>query len=148
VAPTWTPTAERVDTPQPIRRPPWTQDVPFDAAVLGAVRRAAVVALRERGVTADLDLFEVVLGELLANAVTHGEAPVRLLVDADEERIRVEVRDASGQLPRRLPADLGRATGNGLRIVAALSHAWGVEPAPAGAGKQVWFEVRLATGAF
>jgi anti-sigma regulatory factor (Ser/Thr protein kinase) len=113
-------------------------------------RHLAVSQLDAWGVPRDCELSECVasvVGELAANAVTHGRVPGRdfaLRLVFGEQAIRIEVSDARGErrpLLRRggapLPSD--GETGRGLLLVQALSHGWGV--APRAAGKTVWAEV-------
>ncbi|NBM15866.1 ATP-binding protein [Streptomyces sp. GC420] len=102
------------------------------------------------------ELIVLVVGELAANAVTHGYVPGRcVLVRMVESagRLRVEVSDTRGErlpvLPPRDTAEVsGRdeESGRGLALVAALSDACGVRPRGGGApGKTVWAE--FITGA-
>ncbi|MEV6579102.1 ATP-binding protein [Streptomyces sp. NPDC051582] len=60
-------------------------------------------------------------------------------------RLRVEVLDASRELPVRREAAPDDEAGRGLAIVAALAADWGAHPRGCGIGKVVWFE--LWTGA-
>jgi hypothetical protein len=67
---------------------------------------------------------------------------VRVRLEADDDRVRVEVSDAARALPRPRqpgPWDVG---GRGLQLVAALSRRWGVEEI-AGDGKTVWCEIAV-----
>ncbi len=88
----------------------------------------------------------LLVSELVTNGVRHAgagpDAPVRLAVQVEEDRIRVEVSDnGQGFDHGPLPPDPGRAGGWGLRLVDALSERWGVERD----GKTVvWFEVQRA----
>jgi serine phosphatase RsbU (regulator of sigma subunit) len=80
---------------------------------------------------------ELVVAELVTNAILHGAPPVRLrlLVRAADVRIEVEDRGRQRPLPVRSGADA--MTGRGLNLVSCLSSEWGVDPA-AGDGKVVW----------
>src|SRR5690348_5751841 len=75
----------------------------------------------------------LVVAELAANAVRHGRVPgrdfrVRLLWQSDEV-VRVEVADARSEPLPELREPDGEG-GYGLRIVAAVSERWGVDPRP------------------
>jgi anti-sigma regulatory factor (Ser/Thr protein kinase) len=111
-----------------------------------AARLHARLIMREWGLAALAGDCELVVAELVTNAVTHGTrpaaagAPVRLLLAARPGGARVEVRDASGELPRmrRDPAG-GETGGRGLVLVGALSSRWGAYRTPGG-GKCVFAE--------
>lgn len=87
---------------------------------------------------------ELGVSELVTNALMHGQAPVRVRVRGTREHPRVEVRDASTEVPE-LPettalqdeAELLLTFGRGLSIVARAADAWGV--ALEEDGKTVWF---------
>lgn len=85
-----------------------------------------------------MDVAELLVGELVANAVLHTGAPARLLVTYDGA-VRVEVTDASARPPVLLPAGLDDTAGRGLRLVDALASGWGWQPGED--GKTVWAEL-------
>jgi len=80
--------------------------------------------------------LELVVAELVANAVVHGEAPIVLALEDRNATICVEVSDAS---PEFVPA-VSTRPGRGLRIVERLSRRSGVTQKP-GDGKTVWAEL-------
>ncbi|MEU9062706.1 ATP-binding protein [Streptomyces sp. NPDC048430] len=90
------------------------------------------------------DTVSLVVGELAANAVTHGLVPGRdallRLSRVRGGRLRVEVGDTRGELLPHpsidLPADA--ETGRGLILVAALAEEWGAIPREGAPGKTVW----------
>ncbi|MCY0948938.1 ATP-binding protein [Streptomyces sp. H27-S2] len=91
---------------------------------------------------------ELVLSELVTNAVRHARAPhgrdigVRLVRRSGT--LRVEVADAGPpvELAAREAAE-GDERGRGLAIVEALASRWGYRPRAHGIGKAVWAEVGL-----
>ncbi|WP_031083344.1 ATP-binding protein [Streptomyces sp. NRRL WC-3549] len=97
------------------------------------------------------DTVSLVVGELAANAVTHGLVPGRdvllRLSRAAGGRLRVEVGDTRGERLPAPPADPpGDAeTGRGLLLVAALAEEWGVVPREGAPGKTVWASLRAAS---
>jgi anti-sigma regulatory factor (Ser/Thr protein kinase) len=112
-------------------------------------RREVTRALARWGLPQLAPDAEVVVSELVANAVAHVRTlgPVRdrrigLTVRRVPEGVLVEVHDAGSQPPPR-PApedfpDLAEG-GRGLLIVGALTEGvWGTSPRPHGAGKVVW----------
>lgn len=87
---------------------------------------------------------EHIVGELAANAVTHGRVSgrdFRLLLYVVGDTLRIEVTDTRGD---RLPCPQHSATdaesGRGLLLVEALADRWGVVPGPP-PRKTVWAEV-------
>jgi anti-sigma regulatory factor (Ser/Thr protein kinase) len=102
-------------------------DLPADVS---AAKRARI-ALARWSVTAEADL---VVSELVTNAVLYGEIPISLAATRTAHAVRVEVIDSR--------PDFGPPTAQsrGLRLVEAFSTAWGVTPCP-GDGKIVWVEL-------
>ncbi|MER6106600.1 ATP-binding protein [Streptomyces hirsutus] len=98
-----------------------------------------------------LEAAELVVGELAANAATHGHLPGRdflltmTLIGCPEGRsgiLRIEVADCRGErlpAPVAEPRSLGEQ-GRGLLLVSALASGWGVAPRPP-SGKTVWAEL-------
>ncbi|MEU4652788.1 ATP-binding protein [Streptomyces sp. NPDC023723] len=81
--------------------------------------------------------------ELVTNALRYGTEPhdrVRVVIDTDDARTRVEVHDPVRRRPRVRPESDQRDRGRGLLIVDFLCHRWGVTELPL--GKAVWVEVR------
>ncbi|HET7311541.1 MAG TPA: SpoIIE family protein phosphatase [Mycobacteriales bacterium] len=113
-----------------------------DVDAVPRARRFAAQSLRgvDRSVVDDVEL---VVSELVTNALLHGAAPVVLRLSTLADRVRVEVEDGGRELPVRMRDDIEAMTGRGLALVAQLSNGWGVEPG-AGRGKVVWAEVAEA----
>ncbi|MGZ4459442.1 MAG: ATP-binding protein [Nocardioidaceae bacterium] len=86
------------------------------------------------------DDLELAASELVANAVLHGRPPIALQLSCQTNDVRLAVTDAGVMLAE----ESGHAggLGQGLRIVAQLSKAWGTTPIAT--GKEVWCV--LATG--
>jgi anti-sigma regulatory factor (Ser/Thr protein kinase) len=111
-----------------------------------AVRGARNFARRwlAAGRAGDADeAVELLVSELVANAVLHGAAPITVRIEAFPDRVHLAVTDADPRLPRTRAPGPGGVNGRGLQIVEALSAGWGVVPRPGG-GKVVWADV--ATG--
>ena len=124
-------------------------DLPFTTEAPSRAR--AFVAERTAGLP---ELFvataALLVSELVSNAVRHGAPSICLHVRVDPDRVVVAVRDGAAQLPVTPGADLGRTTGRGLLITAALADSWGVLPEDAstgGRGKTVWAQVLLGQAA-
>jgi anti-sigma regulatory factor (Ser/Thr protein kinase) len=87
--------------------------------------------------------LELLVSEIVTNAILHSPAPSRLVLLLDDAFIRVEVEDRGDRAPRMLEGfDLVKPSGRGLQIVDRLSTAWGYDPLDGG-GKVVWFELAL-----
>ncbi|WP_432026823.1 ATP-binding protein [Streptomyces sp. 1222.5] len=84
----------------------------------------------------------LVTTELVTNAFRYGTEPddsIRVTLDANHARTRVEVQDPVRRHPRPRPESQERDRGRGLIILDALCSKWGVDDAPF--GKVVWAEV-------
>ncbi|MEU8778561.1 ATP-binding protein [Streptomyces sp. NPDC048606] len=85
----------------------------------------------------------LVVGELAANAVTHGRVPGRgfqVALIRGERALRVEVTDTRrDRIPEPRDADPGAEGGRGLALVVAVADRWGVEAGPP-PRKVVWAE--------
>ncbi|MET8831500.1 ATP-binding protein [Streptomyces sp. NPDC004610] len=92
-----------------------------------------------------LDPAEHIVGELTANAATHGRVPdraFRLTLYVVGDTLRIEVTDTLGdRLPRLTHPRLDHVSGRGLFLVEALADTWGVSGGPY-PKKTVWAEVR------
>ncbi|MCX4748276.1 ATP-binding protein [Kitasatospora sp. NBC_01287] len=98
------------------------------------------------------DCGELLLSELVTNAVVHGPRRgtlIRVVVRLAEEGegpLRIEVHDiGEGRpLPRQVGAD--EESGRGLLLVKSLASRWGCCPRAHGIGKFVWCEIPPAVG--
>jgi GAF domain-containing protein/anti-sigma regulatory factor (Ser/Thr protein kinase) len=101
-----------------------------------AFATATVRAAGHAELAADVEL---IVAELVTNAMLHARPPVVVRVRAVEGGVRVEVHDAVRAAPVRVNASTATMTGRGLALVEALVSRWGVEPE--GAGKMIWCEL-------
>ncbi|MEU9593932.1 ATP-binding protein [Streptomyces sp. NPDC048219] len=69
-----------------------------------------------------LEAAQLVVSELVTNAVKYGSGPIGLTLVLSEDTLSVTVRDGGSTLPERRPADPRRVGQHGLEIVAALSQ--------------------------
>ncbi|MEO3813280.1 ATP-binding protein [Sphaerisporangium sp. B11E5] len=122
-------------------------DLPHDPAVAGKLRGMVGDAVEGWGMRWVRDDVVSVVGELVANAFTHGEGPVRVSLWVDGERLWVGVTDHGAGRPRRLRLDVEAVHGRGMAIVAALADEAGVAPLADSPGKAVWACWRLKDGA-
>ncbi|GGZ42024.1 hypothetical protein GCM10010387_40350 [Streptomyces inusitatus] len=110
---------------------------PEDAAP-GRARRLARRALARWGLEELSDAVELLVSEVVTNAVRYAERPVTLrLLKTDV--LRCEVGDDSPQLPRQRKARDTDEGGRGLFLVNRLARRWGATRLSS--GKVVWFEL-------
>lgn len=113
-------------------------------------RRLAAVRLDAWGIpygTDPHDAIVLIVGELTANAVSHGHVPgrdfhLRLRTTPDGRTVRVEVTDTRTERHPRRPTAPEEAdeTGRRLLLVTQLATRWDWHPRPDGPGKAVWAE--------
>ncbi|MFF5708440.1 ATP-binding SpoIIE family protein phosphatase [Streptomyces sp. 62] len=114
---------------------------PEDAAP-GRARRLARRALARWDLEELTDSVELLISEVVTNAVRYAERPVTLrLLRTDV--LRCEVGDDSPQLPRQRRARDTDEGGRGLFLVNRLARRWGATRLSG--GKVVWFELSTRT---
>jgi anti-sigma regulatory factor (Ser/Thr protein kinase) len=83
---------------------------------------------------------QLVVTELVTNAIVHTETSCQVSIRLAGEGIRIAVTDGDlTHQPDPKPFDLEREGGRGLLIVSSLAAAWGI--APDGNGKTVWADL-------
>ena len=109
-----------------------TLRVPHAFASVPRTRRTVVEDLRGRDVpSAVVDEVEIVVSELLGNAVQHAAAlpdgTVRVHWQVKGGVVELDVTDGGGRtMPRAQQPAVYATRGRGLRIVRSLAHEWGV----------------------
>ncbi|MFE3608005.1 SpoIIE family protein phosphatase [Streptomyces goshikiensis] len=115
-------------------------DVPADPAEVSGVRAAATRRLTDWGLEEQAFAAELMLSELVTNAVRYGTEPIRVRLILDRTLI-CEVSDGSSTAPHLRRAASTEEGGRGLFLVAQLAHAWGTRYTPH--GKVIWAECAL-----
>ncbi|MEU4511832.1 ATP-binding protein [Nonomuraea wenchangensis] len=116
----------------------WT--LPATASSVPRARRAARDLLAEWDPPRDTaEAAELLVSELVTNAVRHAHGPVVLSMWARDGRLRCEVADTDPRPPRPRQAGEQDEGSRGLELVQALADAWGSTPSRR--GKVVWFEL-------
>jgi anti-sigma regulatory factor (Ser/Thr protein kinase) len=85
-----------------------------------------------------VDTAELLVSELVTNAVVHGSGIIVVVIDCADDQVSISVSDdepAEPEIQPERPLALG---GRGLRMIESLASAWGVRPRPDGPGKVVW----------
>ncbi|MBQ0983801.1 SpoIIE family protein phosphatase [Streptomyces sp. F63] len=90
-----------------------------------------------------VDTTELLVSELVTNALRYGEGEIRLRLLLDRTLV-CEVWDGGLVQPRRRRARDTDEGGRGLQLVGLLSSGWGSRRTPR--GKTVWFELALPDG--
>ncbi|GAA1400771.1 SpoIIE family protein phosphatase [Kitasatospora putterlickiae] len=109
----------------------------------GTARRFTRAALDAWGLGALSDYAELLVSELVTNALLHADAPRRLRLFRDRV-LTVEVADAGGQAPQLRPFAEQDEGGRGMFLVSELAHRWGSRLTRD--GKVVWAELELPFG--
>ncbi|MFF7951743.1 SpoIIE family protein phosphatase [Streptomyces griseorubiginosus] len=105
-------------------------------------RRFITRTLRSWGVSEETDTVQLIVSELVTNAVIHTQGDVRLDLMLAGDRLRVAVTDTLPRTPvKPTIVDWESTGGRGIMLVEAMSTAWG--SLPVGVGKQVWSEIAL-----
>ncbi len=115
-------------------------DVPTDPAAVAEVRAAVTRQLHEWGLDEAAFTTELILSELITNAIRHATGPIRVRLLRDR-RLICEVSDTSSTAPHlRYAAGLDEG-GRGLFLVAQFAERWGTRYTMA--GKIIWTEQLL-----
>ncbi len=119
----------------------WT--LPREPRSVGRAREYARAQLLSWDMEPLVDTTELLVSELVTNALRYGEGEIRLRLLLDRTLV-CEVWDAGLVQPRRRRARDTDEGGRGLQLVGLLSAAWGSRRTPR--GKTVWFELPLPDG--
>lgn len=117
---------------------------PPEAASVPTARRFVRAQLEQAGLPQAWEAAEMLVSEIVTNAVLHARTDFTVEVLPLEDVVRVSVLDRSPAVPRQRAYAATSTTGRGMRLVASLAAAWGVEQRDG--GKSVWFEVPSAGG--
>ncbi|MFF9027938.1 SpoIIE family protein phosphatase [Streptomyces iakyrus] len=119
----------------------WT--LPREPRSVGRAREYARAQLLAWDMEPLVDTTELLVSELVTNALRYGEGEIRLRLLLDRTLV-CEVWDSGLVQPRRRRARDTDEGGRGLQLVGLLSAAWGSRRTPR--GKTVWFELPLPGG--
>ncbi|MBX9396756.1 PAS domain-containing SpoIIE family protein phosphatase/ATP-binding protein [Streptomyces sp. TRM72054] len=119
----------------------WT--LPREPRSVGRAREYARGQLLSWDMEPLVDTTELLVSELVTNALRYGEGEIRLRLLLDRTLV-CEVWDSGLVQPRRRRARDTDEGGRGLQLVGLLSAAWGSRRTHR--GKTVWFELPLPDG--
>ncbi|MEU9269981.1 SpoIIE family protein phosphatase [Streptomyces sp. NPDC048251] len=115
-------------------------EVPADPAAVAEVRARATRHVEAWGLGDLAMTSELIVSELVTNAVLYATPPIRLRLILDA-RLTCEVSDASSTAPRLRHARIMDEGGRGLFLVAQLAHRWGSRYTAD--GKIIWAEQEI-----
>ncbi|MET7855683.1 SpoIIE family protein phosphatase [Streptomyces sp. NPDC005318] len=115
-------------------------DVPFDPAAVRELRAAVAEKLDDWDLSDLAFTTELVLSELITNAIRHASAPVRVRLLRDRTLI-CEVSDGSSTSPHLRYAATMDEGGRGLFLVSRIAEHWGTRYTPE--GKVIWAQQAL-----
>ncbi|WP_153531999.1 SpoIIE family protein phosphatase [Actinomadura macrotermitis] len=115
-------------------------DLAAEAEMVPRARAEAAAKLAEWGLTGLTDTVQLLVSELVTNALVHGAGEIMMrLIRLDT--LRCEVYDDGHELPRLCQAGATDESGRGLQLVSHLAERWGTHRTDR--GKVVWFEHAL-----
>ncbi|MPY50473.1 ATP-binding SpoIIE family protein phosphatase, partial [Streptomyces acidicola] len=120
-------------------------DVPSDPAAVARVRCDAGRRLQAWGLDQVAFTTELIISELVTNAIRYGTQPIRLRLLHDRNRLICEVADGSSTSPHLRRAKASDEGGRGLFLVAQFAQRWGTRHTCR--GKVIWTEQALHDGA-
>jgi anti-sigma regulatory factor (Ser/Thr protein kinase) len=115
-------------------------DVARDPSAVSPVRNAAAEKLADWGLEGLAFTAELILSELITNAVRYGADPVRVRLLYDR-RLICEVSDGSSTSPHLRHAATTDEGGRGLYLVAQYAERWGTRYGRR--GKTIWAELSV-----
>ncbi|MDX3691377.1 SpoIIE family protein phosphatase [Streptomyces europaeiscabiei] len=122
-----------------------TWDLEAEPAAVARARANVARQLSDWGL-AELEFTaELVVSELVTNAIRYGRPPIRLRLIRDRT-LMCEISDSGGTTPHLRRARVFDEGGRGLLLVAQLAEHWGTRRARQ--GKTVWAELSDSAAAF
>jgi anti-sigma regulatory factor (Ser/Thr protein kinase) len=118
-----------------------TWEIPADPALVAPIRKQVVDQLAGWELSEATFTTELVVSELVTNAIRYGSHPIRLRLIHDTTTLICEVSDTSPTAPHLRRAKTWDEGGRGLLLVAQLTQRWGSRQSTA--GKTIWAEMGL-----
>ncbi|MFB7110674.1 SpoIIE family protein phosphatase [Streptomyces sp. NPDC056190] len=118
-----------------------TWEIPADPSLVAPVRKQVVDRLDDWGLSEAAFTTELVVSELVTNAIRYGTPPIRLRLIQDESHLTCEVSDTTHTAPHLRRAKTWDEGGRGLLLVAQLTRRWGSRHTAE--GKTIWAELSL-----
>ncbi|MBD0422038.1 SpoIIE family protein phosphatase [Streptomyces sp. TRM S81-3] len=116
-------------------------DLSSDPADVARARQLATGRLADWGLTEAVFVAELMVSELVTNAIRYGRPPIQLRLIHENSTLICEVSDSSSTTPHMRRARIFDEGGRGLLLVAQLARRWGTRHSLV--GKTVWAEQSL-----
>ena len=110
-----------------------------DGESVSAARDFVEECLARWELTDQADDIQLIVDELVTNAIRYSRGPVTLAIGRRPNRVVIQVQDPSPESPEPEATDVFADSGRGLLLVDNLAADWGTTPTPD--GKRVWAEV-------
>jgi anti-anti-sigma regulatory factor/anti-sigma regulatory factor (Ser/Thr protein kinase) len=127
-----------------LARPTVRLDLPTTGGAGQRARAAVARSCRDWSLESHREHAELIVSELVSNAVRHAAAPFQLLLAVRGDYLHLAVHDASPRLPVPPATTPGQPStadhGWGLRLISAFASSWG--SLPTANGKVVWATLR------
>lgn len=120
-------------------------DVTGGPTAVAPLRSACARRLETWGLDQAAFTTELIVSELVTNAIRYGAAPVRLRLLHDRNTLLCEVSDGSSTSPHLRRAAITDEGGRGLFLIAQFAQCWGTRYTDH--GKVIWAEQSLRDGA-
>lgn len=120
-------------------------EVPGDPAAVPRIRGEATRRLESWGLDGAAFTTELIVSELVTNAIRYGRGPIRLRLLRDRDSLICEVADGTSTSPHLRRAAFTDEGGRGLFLVAQMSRRWGTRYTDR--GKIIWAEQALGAEA-
>lgn len=115
-------------------------ELPYLPSAVPQARRVLRECLGLAGLAEEVSgIAELLVSELVTNAVKYGRPPVWLLVELRPGLVHASVSDTSTTLPQRRDARPDSEGGRGLLVLEALAGSWGAVSVES--GKYMWFDL-------
>ncbi|MGJ5752218.1 anti-sigma regulatory factor (Ser/Thr protein kinase) [Streptomyces puniciscabiei] len=120
----------------------WDASWPLPRALTsaGRARRLVTAQLSQWALTDLAETAELLVSEVVTNALRHTRGPLRLNLRVRDSRLTCEVEDTESAVPLRSVVDAAAEGGRGTDLLDLLADAWGSTETPT--GKTIWFELR------
>ncbi|MFF8905830.1 SpoIIE family protein phosphatase [Streptomyces olivaceoviridis] len=118
-------------------------DLADDLAAVSQARKHVWAKLTAWGLEDAAPTMELIVSELVTNAIRHARPPVRLRLILQGAALTCEVSDGSSTSPYLRQAHTFDESGRGLFIVSQLAQRWGTRHDSR--GKTIWAEEQLHT---
>ncbi|MGW1067536.1 ATP-binding protein [Streptomyces aureus] len=124
---------------------PWEASWPLSRELTSArrARRLVTAQLEEWDLEEPAETAELLVSELVTNALRHTRGPLRLNLCLRGDMLVCEVEDTEPVCPVRREPDADAEGGRGTELLDLLAESWGSTCTPT--GKTMWFEIPADT---